>query len=233
MKLLTRRRLEFLRALGKIQQEEGRPVHYTSVAREMRVSKWTAYDLLRELEEEGYLEAVFEEAREEKTRGRKQLLYRLTPKGETVLQRPGGEEWQELRSLLLSRLQEKGRATRELIAELSNEISQQTSRLARSAYKLAVLLASLEETGFGRGKKLLAQYLNRLSSPEQGLNLFTGVVLANFLRDKGGSLAVRECLRRWLEVIPNLTSEELRCLLEFLREGLNRGRNFSPSPRSF
>ncbi|ACX52641.1 putative transcriptional regulator [Ammonifex degensii KC4] len=231
--MLTRRRLEFLRALKKIQQEEGKPVHYTLVAREMRVSKWTAYDLLRELEEEGYLEAVFEELREEKTRGRKQLLYRLTPKGEEVLRLPGGEEWQALRSRLLSKLQEKGRATRELIAELLSELSQETSRLARSAYKLAVLLASLEEMGFKRGKKLLVQYLARLSSPEQGLNLFTGVVLANFLRDRGGSLPVRECLRRWLEVIPNLTSEELRCLLEFLREGLSRGRNFSPDTKSF
>ncbi len=43
----------------RIHQETGLPVHYVAVAERLEVSKWTAYDMLRQLEKSGYLEVEY------------------------------------------------------------------------------------------------------------------------------------------------------------------------------
>jgi len=47
---LTARRLEALDALQRLTTQAGEAVHYSLVATRMRISTWTAYGLLRELE---------------------------------------------------------------------------------------------------------------------------------------------------------------------------------------
>src|SRR3982074_1902328 len=50
---LTPRRLETLPPLRRLTGEAGTAVHYSLVAARMRISAWTAYDLLLELEKLG------------------------------------------------------------------------------------------------------------------------------------------------------------------------------------
>ena len=50
---LTARRLETLEALQRLTNQAGEAVHYSLVAARMRISTWTAYGLLRELENLG------------------------------------------------------------------------------------------------------------------------------------------------------------------------------------
>ena len=50
---LTPRRLEALSTLQRLYEQAGESVHYSLVAARMRISAWTAYDLLRELENLG------------------------------------------------------------------------------------------------------------------------------------------------------------------------------------
>src|SRR5438270_11336815 len=50
---LTPRRLETLDTLRRLTEEAGSAVHYSLVAARMRISAWTAYDLLLELEKLG------------------------------------------------------------------------------------------------------------------------------------------------------------------------------------
>ena len=50
---LTARRLEALDALQRLTAQAGEAVHYSLVAARMRISTWTAYGLLRELENVG------------------------------------------------------------------------------------------------------------------------------------------------------------------------------------
>jgi hypothetical protein len=50
---LTARRLEALDALQRLTAQAGEAVHYSLVAARMRISTWTAYGLLRELESLG------------------------------------------------------------------------------------------------------------------------------------------------------------------------------------
>ncbi len=54
------------------------PIHYTTVAEQLNLSKYTAYDMLRLLEEKGYVESVYETRGEGP--GRASVLFQPTQK---------------------------------------------------------------------------------------------------------------------------------------------------------
>lgn len=51
---LSKRRFEFLETLVDLVNQKGAPVHYIDVSEKMNVSKWTAYDMMRQLAEDGW-----------------------------------------------------------------------------------------------------------------------------------------------------------------------------------
>jgi len=61
---LTPRRQEALQALQRLSAQAGGAVHYSLVAARMRISAWTAYSLLRELERMGLVARSYVRARE-------------------------------------------------------------------------------------------------------------------------------------------------------------------------
>lgn len=56
---LTRRQMQFLETLTEIYNETGKPVCYKSVAEKLDVSKWTAYDIIQEINRKGYLNVEY------------------------------------------------------------------------------------------------------------------------------------------------------------------------------
>jgi len=80
---LTPRRLETLRTLKGLTTEAGSAVHYSAVAAQMRISAWTAYDLLRELENLGLVVRRYVQAGRERAGGRSRILF--APAAEVLL----------------------------------------------------------------------------------------------------------------------------------------------------
>jgi len=56
---LTRRQMQFLETLIEIYNETKKPVCYKSVALKLDVSKWTAYDIIQEINRKGYLNVEY------------------------------------------------------------------------------------------------------------------------------------------------------------------------------
>jgi len=72
--VLSPRRRETLEELRRLSEQAGGAVHYTLVAARMRISAWTAYGLLRELERAGLVLRSY--AREPRnTGGRSRILF--------------------------------------------------------------------------------------------------------------------------------------------------------------
>lgn len=69
---LTARQQEFLRSLAHLYHASEHAVSYKDVAKEMGVSKWTAYDILHGLYLRGFVQMQHEVR---STRGRSQILY--------------------------------------------------------------------------------------------------------------------------------------------------------------
>jgi hypothetical protein len=72
---LTPRRLETLETLRRLTEEAGPAVHYSLVATRMRISAWTAYDLLLELEKLGLVARRYAQDNSLSHGGRSRILF--------------------------------------------------------------------------------------------------------------------------------------------------------------
>jgi hypothetical protein len=72
---LTPRRVQTLEALQRLSQPAGKAVHYSLVAARMRISSWTAYGLLRELEKIGLVTRRYDRSSRRGKLGRSRILF--------------------------------------------------------------------------------------------------------------------------------------------------------------
>jgi DNA-binding PadR family transcriptional regulator len=217
---LTGRRRIFLQTVLNMYREGGKPVHYTTVAQEIRVSRWTAYDILRRLERDGYLEAVYETGKKERGPGRTQVLFRPAAKAaESGKSQPA--DWKALRTRLMVFIRHQKRAAGEMAAELVRDFPKIPGRLAKSASDLVVLLSHLYEIGVP-GRRALAKTVARARQPEHGLSLFTGAAVGSLLHTRGLIPGpVGECVTRLQRQLGELSAEEARFLAGFVKDGLS------------
>ncbi|HHW18938.1 MAG TPA: hypothetical protein GXX30_08580 [Firmicutes bacterium] len=144
---VSQRRFEFLKVLGHLAKESGAPVHYADVASRLSVSKWTAYDMLRELVKDGLVKVSYSTA-STGLRGRSQVLFEPTRKGLDLL---GSSEsgmskwdnWHEVSNHIISRVSKAladGTEGHSILEEL-----QDMSPLAYCAGLLAILIIEFKK----------------------------------------------------------------------------------------
>lgn len=148
---LSRRRLEFLEVLSDIVEETGEPVHYDRVGERLRVSKWTAYDMLQELMSDGLARASYSTS-DSAFRGRSQVLFEPTAAGLALLNEmrrrdepPSDDGSQETLASVL----ERARAAVESKSDLKGILSslQDAPPLVFCASLLAVLIIEFKRRG--------------------------------------------------------------------------------------
>ncbi|MDN5347765.1 MAG: hypothetical protein PWP65_1329 [Clostridia bacterium] len=226
--MLTKRRLQFLAGLKKIYEETSAPVHYISVAEKLKVSKWTAYDLLQELEKEGYLRREYVVG-QEKLPGRSMVMFVPTDNAYRVQEdaeedKTFTSEWLSVRKYLLSILPhlkagETGPEVEKLLAEMAIK---KEHPLIWSAYTLTLLLISLKSLG-EKGLNMVKNLFKGAPGPEAGLILVAGTGLGTALQSSS-SLPWQNQLTAFVgrlqEHITQITHKEKKMLADFLQEAL-------------
>jgi len=104
---LSKRQESFIRDLLDLYRDLEEPLHYTDLAERLKVSKYTAYYLLRLLEERGYVESIYEDRG--KRPGRAAVLYQPTQKARATfltLSSGADEDWSSVQSQILNRVQD-------------------------------------------------------------------------------------------------------------------------------
>lgn len=228
--MLTQRRLQFLNKIKKLYQETSAPVHYVTVAETLKVSKWTAYDLLRELEKEGFLQREYVVNSLEKLPGRSMIMFIPTDKAYQIAEGEAGwvnwhGDWQEVKERLLKIF--NGLSPQEVkgvVHELLQEMQGKEHPLISSAYTLTVLLIYLKALG-EKALNLIRTALQRVARPEMGLALVTGTALG-LAANNSPQLPFTAQLMRYVhslqEQIEHFTNREKKLLADFLREALNQ-----------
>ena len=79
---MTPRQRTFLQKLSNLVADSHSAVHYSQVASEMGVSKFSAYDMLRVLEDKGLVAADYVLDQPNSGPGRSMVVFRPTPQGE-------------------------------------------------------------------------------------------------------------------------------------------------------
>lgn len=78
---LTRRQAQFVAHLIDLNRDQDGPIHYSVLAEDLGVSPFTAYDMLRLLEEKGLVTSVYQLPEDKSGPGRAERVFYATEKG--------------------------------------------------------------------------------------------------------------------------------------------------------
>ncbi|MBX6377157.1 MAG: MarR family transcriptional regulator [Clostridia bacterium] len=233
---LTERRKQFLQVLVDLYQRTQLPVHYEAIARALGVSKWTAYDMLKELEKLGFLTRSY--AVHPGQSGRSTLVFVPTAQAEDLLARnraaTGGPwDWQTSRAGVLRLLQ---RTTELGPAEAVQRIVREMARVERGGafctYLLGLLLVYLRALG-QEAVGFVRRLVDSAPSAETRLTLFVGTVVGTAMQTVGHGLGgeLAAFIGRFVQYVCELSPPERTALREFLDEALAETAR-PPRPRA-
>lgn len=83
---LTARQEAFLQKLIALYQNDATPVHYTALAKQLDVNRYTAYDMLKVLEKKGYVASHYRAKEGPAGPGRSEVVFAPTKKADRLLQ---------------------------------------------------------------------------------------------------------------------------------------------------
>lgn len=220
---LTKRRLQFLQKLVDLYQKTNLPIHYEALAKAIGVSKWTAYDMLKEIEKLGFISRSYEV--NSKETGRSQVVFIPTAQASALFDQPRSEaidllDWDatmEHISRLLLHL--KNSDVNEALQMMIAEVAKTTTRINFCAYIIGLLLMYLKKLG-DKTVMLIRNIVNKAQSKQTGMTLFVGTTLGTAIQSLNEELGVEitELVGQFLRSLSDLSNEEQRMLSHFLDE---------------
>jgi len=233
---LTQRRKEFLQKIINLFRQTGLPVHYATVAQALGVSKWTAYDILKELEKQDFLRSEYSLDRTEKAPGRSMVVFRPTERAlkflpslnqnASTIKFKRCEDWPAVRERLLSLFDNRKNLNPQKIKkQLLEEMAQIELPVIFCAYTIALLITHILEIN-SRNITTLQHILQLAPKPELVLSLFAGSVVGTMLKNikDAANSKILSCIRRFEEHISECDILEHKLLANFLNEALQRSQ---------
>jgi len=237
---ITKRQKEFLQSLIDLYQDKGSPIHYSEVAQKMRVSKWTAYDMLQLLRRKGFLEVEYlipesDNYKWEKL-GRSTITFFPTKKGYTVSALPKKTlpvkiaELNELKKEITQKFDGlKGKLN---IRELLKEVLQTKSPLVFCACVLFILILLVKKITEGVAQIQIINQIMPLNTnlyAELALTVFVGMCLGIIAKYSSkihisGNNNLDEYMgyiQTYDEYISQMDKKEQKTLLSFLKDTLD------------
>lgn len=221
---LSPRRYAFLETLFRLARSGGGPVHYADLAKEMGVSRWTAYDMMRELAKDGLVAAVYARS-DPGYPGRSHVLFVTTEKGARLIESrmeasSTATEWSKLKHNMLSKFgvaleQKKG------FEFFRKELASNSPALFCAAVVTALIV---EARRAGLDLVLAGRLLSTGADLESAPLLFVGFVAGSLLvRGLTRKLpAIGSLLERFAEEVRSFGGEERQALAGFTREVLGK-----------
>lgn len=171
---LTRRQESFLRQMLDLYHEIKKPLHYSEIAERVGVSRFTAYDMLRLLEEKGLVTSDYLLAADKSGPGRSEIVFMPTERTRRLLDALGSVEgeanWEEWREQLLRHvhLGHLGLPEMDVVEELLARISGEEDEPLRYCLEvIGVIVLRLERSA---GRQLLLEFVPWII-PSTGLDI--------------------------------------------------------------
>ena len=224
---LTGRQREFLRRFLDLYQGTNQPIHYTQLAENVGVSKPTAYDMLRLLEERGLVASEYTLPKEGGP-GRSSIVFHPTEKAAKVMaQLAGGdwgkEEWEQAKERILQALREiKDANYQNFLDEILLRIPERKSPMLYVAEMITAAMLSLNQLKGEAEASGLFKQLRALGFPgELGLNALAGLTLGLTLVEKANrhvSTLLLSYSQKYQDYLARLSAENKKRLADFARE---------------
>jgi len=225
---LTRRQTRFLSKFLDLYQEAQRPIHYSAVADKLGVSKITAYDMLRLLEEKGLVASEYLLPEESRGPGRSTIVFYPTEKAAALLSQLAGREWDKgewhrTKERILEALREgKGTDYGDLLNEILLRIPSRKSPMLYVAEMITAAILSLNQLRREVEARGLFKHLRALGFPgELGLSALAGLTLGLTLVEKANrrfTTLLLSYAQKYQEHLAKLSFEDKKRLSDFAQE---------------
>ena len=222
---LTPRQQAFLDKLFELYREFKGPVHYSVVADKLGVNKFSAYDMLKVLEEKGVAASSYVLSDSQTGPGRSQVVFYPTNKAAEFLTQLRDEvrhsgDWQRVKQQILRRMAEARQANPvDALREALSNLPDTKTPLNYCAEMISVLLLNVERL---RNQHLLPA-LETLNAPGQlGLGALTGLSVASTITNPAEDVTLTEKLlvhtQRFQNQLAELSDESINKLSSFLND---------------
>jgi DNA-binding PadR family transcriptional regulator len=224
---LTPRQQAFLDKLFELYREFKGPVHYSMVADKLGVNKFSAYDMLKVLEEKGVAASDYVLSGEQAGPGRSQVVFYPTNQAAQFLTQLRDEvrhssDWQRVKERILRRLKESRRANpTEAMREALSNLPDTKSPLNYCAEMISVLLLNMERL---RNRDLLSTLSHFNPQGHIGLGALVGFCLASSLANESEDITLKDKLvahtQRLQNQLAELSDESIGKLSSFLSDAM-------------
>jgi len=227
---LTSRQQAFLEKLFDVYyRHRQQPIHYTDLARALGVANSTAYEVLKKLEQKGYVASEYRLSEHHAGPGRSIVLFRPTIKTLRRFRKLLGEDarqqkWELVKDKLLQRLAAEGSPDEEeLLNELIPTIIESEDPLSYCARVLAASLLTIRKQlwskvqAFGIFKDMAREDATALNT----LDLLPGFALGLSCASENESSRLSrlaECIKGYQAHLHQMDAEARLRLLRFSRE---------------
>lgn len=224
---LTGRQKEFLSKFLDLYRQADRPLHYAALADRVGVTKITAYDMLRLLEERGLVTSEYV-LPEGGGPGRSNIVFSPTEKAATVMAQLAGQgwntaEWDEVKERILTVLREgKGTDYQSLLEEILLRIPERKSPMLYAAEMITAVLLNLHQLREEAKASSLLENLRALGWPgELGLSALAGLTLGLTFVERANRRITSLLLsysRKYQDHLARLSAENKERLSDFAQE---------------
>jgi energy-coupling factor transport system substrate-specific component len=229
---LTRRQEAFILNMLDLYYASQQPLHYSELAERLGVSRFTAYDMLRLLEEKGFARSDYRLADDKSGPGRSEIVFLPTEKAHHLLADFAGDEhnesWSNLRDKVFQRLRESEIINSDLGHEVLGRLpTGETPALQYCLEVMSVIALRLKQ---GIGLKLVLDFIPNLlpdvdTTSMDDLRLFGGFALGVLARENVDDDRWREELyehvKRYSILITEMSPDQQLKLAQSLNELYN------------
>jgi len=215
---LTGRQQDFLNVINRLYKTLNRPVHYSEVAKQLGINKWTAYDVMKQLNELGALEAIYI-VKNDNMPGRSSIGFVPINSCESD-NMSNADRWKMIEEFLLLRIKEaKSENKKEVLKDIAEEISKQEDSVLLGAYTIALLVLEMDGE---LGKKEIVESIKEIYQMkikgELKLSMLLGLLLGQAMKH-GKSSAILQNVIQYINKLqhdmPNIPAEQQNQLITF------------------
>lgn len=224
---LTPRQQTFLDNLFELYREFKGPVHYSMVADKLGVNKFSAYDMLKVLEEKGVAASDYVLNDDQVGPGRSQVVFYPTHKAAQFLTQLREEmrynaDWQRVTENLLQRLKESsGTSPADALREALSSLPDAKTPLNYCAGMISVLLLNIQRL---RNQNVTPILESINFKGDLGLAALAGLSLGSCLTNEADDKSLREKLlthtQRFHTQLADMSEESINKLSSFLNDAM-------------
>jgi len=232
---ITRRQEAFIRNLLDLYRELQGPIHYSMLAERIGVSRITAYDMLRLLEEKGLVRSDYQLAEGKSGPGRSEIVFwpteRVHQRMALLVQEFDASDWEEMKDRVLEQMQ-SGEMTSERDYELATEMlaripSESPGALRYCVEVMTIIALRLHDE---MGRQLFLEYLSTIV-PDSGLvstsdlTMLSGFALGLLVAEQSDHhewhCELLEHIRKCHKLVSDMNAPQRRQLADSLKDVSN------------